>query len=57
MRITKEINLIIGEDILLTLSLGQRLCVKFSDSITNFLTTLCSHMDLSGSYNFHPSNG
>jgi hypothetical protein len=36
--------------LLLALSLGQRLCIKFSDSSANFLTTLRSHLDLSGSF-------
>jgi hypothetical protein len=35
---------------LLALSLGQRLCIKFSDSSANFLTTLRSHLDFSGSF-------
>ena len=38
--------------LLLALSLGQRLCMKFSDSSAIFLTTLHSHLDLSGSYIF-----
>ena len=31
---------------LLAMSVGQRLCINFYDSRANFLTTLCSHLDV-----------
>ena len=37
---------------LLALSVGQRLCINFSVSRANFLTTLCSHLDVTCSCYF-----
>ena len=36
----------------LALSVGQRLCINFSVSRANFLTTLCSHLDVTCSCYF-----
>ena len=40
---------------LLALFVGQRLCINFSVSRANFLTTLRSHLDITCSYYFWSS--
>ena len=40
---------------LLALSVGQRLCINFFVPRANFLTTLCSHLDITCSCYFSSS--